>query len=85
MNYSIEEGKPPADDLKIACGGQNGLGDREREDWKGERLINFLLQFIQCKIRMLHTCKMGKFKGPVSGKVTSWKMLSFLQLLLTAQ
>lgn len=39
------------------------MGDREREDWKGERLITFVLQFIQCKIRMLHRCKMLHLKG----------------------
>lgn len=62
-----EEGKPPADDLKIACAGQNGIGDREREDWKG--LITFLLQFILCKIRVLHTCNMLHLKGQSLAKL----------------
>lgn len=49
MNYSIEEEKPPADDLKIACGGQNVMGDREREDWKEEDLLLFCYSFLSVK------------------------------------
>lgn len=39
------------------------MGDMEREDWKEERLITFLLQFIQCKVRMLHTWEVLPLKG----------------------